>query len=148
MREILRRVGRDGRGANIVEMTLIMGILLILAAGVADLGRAFHSYIVITNAAREGARYGSRLPWDPDGIVAAVQAEAADAGVTFTEITVECRAGLGGGAIGCSLAASGDTIGVTVGKDDFQTFMGIFFGAGDLTLRYSAEMIVFGLDPD
>ena len=78
---------RDERGANLIEMALVTGLLLLMTAGAMDLGRAFHSYIVITNAAREGARYGSRFPWDGAEIQAAVQREAAASGVTVTGIS-------------------------------------------------------------
>ncbi len=41
-------------------MALILPVLLLLVAAVADFGRAFNSYIVINNAAREGARFAAR----------------------------------------------------------------------------------------
>jgi Flp pilus assembly protein TadG len=60
-----RRVGSGHndheRGANLVEMALIMPLLLLLIAAIADFGRAFNSYIVINNAAREGARFAGRV---------------------------------------------------------------------------------------
>jgi Flp pilus assembly protein TadG len=55
---------RTERGQNLVEYALAVSLLLLLLAGVADLGRAFYSYIQITNAAREGARTAVRLPCD------------------------------------------------------------------------------------
>lgn len=54
------RMRRDERGANLVEAALVVPILVLILAGVVDLGRAFSSYIVIANAAREGARAGAR----------------------------------------------------------------------------------------
>lgn len=50
------------RGATVVEMALLVPLLLLLAGGAIEFGRAFHHYIVITNVAREGARTASRLP--------------------------------------------------------------------------------------
>jgi Flp pilus assembly protein TadG len=41
-------------------MAVIVPVLLLLLAAVVDFGRAFDSYIVLTNAAREGARFASR----------------------------------------------------------------------------------------
>lgn len=55
------RMRRDERGANLVEAALVVPILVLILAGVVDLGRAFSSYIVIANAAREGARAGARF---------------------------------------------------------------------------------------
>ena len=55
---------RSERGQNLIELALVMPLLILLLTGIADLGRAFYSYIQITNAAREGARAASRLPCD------------------------------------------------------------------------------------
>ena len=51
---------RRRRGQSLVEMALILPVLLLLVAAAADFGRAFNSYIVINNAAREGARFAAR----------------------------------------------------------------------------------------
>ena len=53
---------RSERGANLVEFAIVVPLLLLILAGVVDFGYAFHDYIIITNAAREGARVASRLP--------------------------------------------------------------------------------------
>jgi Flp pilus assembly protein TadG len=50
------------RGQSILEMTFALPILLLILIAVIDLSRAFDAYIVLTNAVREGARYGSRDP--------------------------------------------------------------------------------------
>jgi Flp pilus assembly protein TadG len=44
-------------GQSLVEFALILPILLIVFLGVLDLGRSFYTYIALTNAAREAARY-------------------------------------------------------------------------------------------
>jgi Flp pilus assembly protein TadG len=60
-RRLPRRAScEDGQAA--VETVLVSLVLLLLFAGAADVGRMFYSYIVITNAAREGARTAARLP--------------------------------------------------------------------------------------
>jgi len=54
---------RGERGANLVEFAIITVLILLpLFAGIADLGRAFYSYIGLQNASREGARFASRAP--------------------------------------------------------------------------------------
>ena len=45
-------------GSNIVEFAFILPLLLILVSGIVDLGIALFDKAVITNAAREGARFG------------------------------------------------------------------------------------------
>ena len=44
-------------GAVIVESALTIGVLLLLLFAIMDLARAYNIYQVLTNAAREGARY-------------------------------------------------------------------------------------------
>lgn len=52
----LRALRRDGHGAQIVEFAIVVPILLLLVIGIFEFGRAYFSWIVITNGAREGAR--------------------------------------------------------------------------------------------
>ena len=47
---------KNDRGQAMAEMAIVLPILLLLLMGMVDLGRIFHSYMVITNASREGAR--------------------------------------------------------------------------------------------
>ncbi len=47
------------RGQSLTEFALALVILITLLAGVADLGRMFFAYIIIRDAAQEGAVYGS-----------------------------------------------------------------------------------------
>ena len=63
----IRTVGRRRRerGQSLVETAIVFPILLLLLAAVVDFGRAFDAYIVLTNAAREGARYGAIHPSTP-----------------------------------------------------------------------------------
>jgi len=51
-------------GQSMVEFALILVILLVLLSGIVDLGRAFYAYIIIRDAAQEGAVYGSIAPKD------------------------------------------------------------------------------------
>ncbi len=47
------------RGAALVEFALSLPLLLVVIAGIVDFGFVFQRYEVITNAAREGARFAS-----------------------------------------------------------------------------------------
>ncbi len=51
-----RSLFKNQRGQAMVELALVLPILILLLMGVVELGRIFHSYLVITNASREGAR--------------------------------------------------------------------------------------------
>lgn len=47
---------KNNRGQAIVEMALVLPIILLIMAGTIEFGRILHQYIVVTAAAREGAR--------------------------------------------------------------------------------------------
>lgn len=51
-----RRRARRDDGQALVEFALIMPVFLLLVMGVVEFGRAWNSYQVVTDAAREGAR--------------------------------------------------------------------------------------------
>ena len=50
---------RDEKGQALVEFTLLVPIFLILLFAIVDFGMGFHSWITVTNSAREGARLGA-----------------------------------------------------------------------------------------
>lgn len=47
---------KKNRGQAMVEFALVLPILLLLLFGMIEFGRVFHEYLVVTHAAREGAR--------------------------------------------------------------------------------------------
>lgn len=49
---------RNNRGAALVEFALIAPILVILVLGIVEFGCLLYDKAMITNASREGARYG------------------------------------------------------------------------------------------
>jgi Flp pilus assembly protein TadG len=77
----------SGRGSNLVEFALTLPVLLWLLFGIFDLGRAVFAQNVISNAAREGARYAITNPQDVDGIVQRVEATAV--GLDLENLTVQ-----------------------------------------------------------
>ena len=113
-------------GASLLETALVVPLLLLLLAGVLDVGRAYHTYITMLNAAREGARYGVNRPWDTGGIRAAVLNEASASGVD-----------LSGAAITITGGGSGGPLRVTV-RLDFPLIMGGILGAPSLPIQASA----------
>ena len=46
------------RGAELIEMVVVTPLLLLLLFGIIDFGFMFQRYVVLTNAAMEGARVG------------------------------------------------------------------------------------------
>lgn len=69
----VQRTARHERGQSMVELGIGMVVLLILVAGIADFGRIFFTYVVLRDAAEEGAIYGSIYPTDYNEIVARVR---------------------------------------------------------------------------
>ena len=55
VKPILRR-GRSERGAELIELALVLPILLLMFAAIMDFALMFQRYLVLSNAAREGAR--------------------------------------------------------------------------------------------
>ncbi|HET9360935.1 MAG TPA: TadE/TadG family type IV pilus assembly protein [Vicinamibacterales bacterium] len=55
MQTRLRRM-RQERGAALLEMALTLPLLLLVCVGILEFGRAYQTWQVMTNAAREGAR--------------------------------------------------------------------------------------------
>ena len=53
---------RKRKGQAAVELALILPVILLILMGLLDLGRLFYFEVAITNAAREGARYGAAHP--------------------------------------------------------------------------------------
>lgn len=121
------------KGQELIEFAILLPLLLLIAFGVLDLGRIFHVAITITNASREGARYGTFFPADAAGIIAATQAEALNSGIDLSSspIIVECPSG----------CASGLPIRVTV-QYDFQLIFGLVFPSTTLQIARYAEMMV------
>ena len=59
------------RGTALLEAAVTIPILLLIAVGIFEFGRAYQTWQVLTNAAREGARV-SVLPTGNDGAVVSV----------------------------------------------------------------------------
>jgi len=136
------RVGADRsreRGANLVELAVVMTLLLVLLAGAADVGRAFYSYIVIINASREGARFASHFPHLPDEIRLVTKQDATGSGVILQDddILIDPEGG--------APPHAGEPIRVSV-EYDFPTILSGMLGVDIITLRSSTQMVVFGLE--
>jgi len=58
---------RRQEGAVAVEMALILTLFMLLVGGVIDFGHAWYMEQVVTNASREGARYGITYQTDTNG---------------------------------------------------------------------------------
>ena len=128
-----------------VEFALILPIVVLLIAGLFDLGRAFFAVITISNAAREGARYGTLHPADTQGICDASWREVQSSGIILNNITV---------SISCSSTATclpTGTPSVTCPRDqpitmivnyNYDDMIFKFFFPAGINLQQQAEMLV------
>jgi len=97
---IVRRLRRSERAAEVIEMALVTPILLLLVMGIVEFGFMFQRYVVLTNAAVEGARVATLPGYTSADAQARAQSYAANGGVQGT-VTVTATAvalpGSGGG---------------------------------------------------
>jgi Flp pilus assembly protein TadG len=70
MRTIRRR---DDRGAAAVEFALVLPILVLLLFGMVTTGIAYSDHLSVTNAVREGARYGAAVDYTASGWATSVR---------------------------------------------------------------------------
>lgn len=54
-----RNLIRDDRGASLVEASILLPLLILLAIGLSEVGFLVIDYVTVTNSAREGARTGA-----------------------------------------------------------------------------------------
>lgn len=57
---ILKRLRKQKRGQSLVEFTLVLPFLLLLALGLVEAGFAMYHYLLVANSNREGVRLASR----------------------------------------------------------------------------------------
>jgi len=57
------------KGQSMVEMALTMPILVLIVAGILDLGRAYFTFIALSDAAAEGAAYAAIHPTDTAQVI-------------------------------------------------------------------------------
>ena len=86
-RTALARRLRSERGAELLEFAFVLPVMMLVLAGILDMGFLFKNYEVVTNAAREGARMAA-LPGRVDADVRSrVNAYLAAGGLTATATT-------------------------------------------------------------
>lgn len=71
----LRKYIKDNRGQSMVEFALMMPFLVLMMAGILDFSLILHQYMVVAQAAREGAR--TAAVGGDDGAVASTVKTAA-----------------------------------------------------------------------
>ena len=145
---IRKRKEKGEKGQALVEFALLVPIFLILLFAIVDFGMGFHSWITVTNSAREGARIGA-VQASTAEIEARVKATSdlinEDANMT---VTVGCGPSSDPPPTGTCPSQPGESVVVRVDYDyDLITPLAslVAFLSGDtigptLTLTSTAEM--------
>lgn len=111
----LRRKTRDQGGQSLVEFVLALPILLVIVFGIIEFASAWRTYQVVTNVAREAARFGV-VPTTTtiSAIEDRVDTLLVQSGLSLNTgrtRTVTCN---GGGTLGPPGCAAGDPVEVDV----------------------------------
>ena len=125
-----RSKGRREQGQDIIELALVLPLVLVIVMGIVDLGRAFNTYMVIVNAAREAARTAAVDPSATGSISEAALRETRRSGISDGAVTVTVIP-----------ANVGDPVQVTV-QTDFPLLSGVL-PFGTIPLSASVQMVRF-----
>ena len=130
--------GEVDRGQSLVELATGLTVVMILLAGIVDLGRALFAKVALLDAAEEGALYGSLQPGDVSGIESRIR-DNSDGPIDFTDtasvqVTVEYPGS----------ACVGNLLRVRV---DYQflvatPFIGTILGTQTVALSASSESLI------
>lgn len=83
---------RDKNGAVIIELAISIMLILLILLAIIELGFAFFTKAMVTNAAREGARYAVTIDADNDSIRQQVKNYISDSlltSITDADIIIE-----------------------------------------------------------
>lgn len=112
---------RSERGAALVEAAVTIPLLLLVAVGIFEFGRAYQTWQVLTNASREGARM------------------AAMPGTSNADVTERVRAYMASGAL---TKARDKTVIVGVIRNETMTINGVNHSASHVSIAYPYSFMV------
>ncbi len=64
---------RDERGSFTLELLVLLPLLMVIVFVILEFGRVYWQWVVVTNAAREGARFAVTQAFDPSADAAIMQ---------------------------------------------------------------------------
>ena len=127
------------KGQSLLEFALIVPILLIILAGVLDLGRLYYAYVAVTDAAAEGASYAAIHPQANERAEVLQRAQEASGALVRIDPTMV--------QVDCPAVAAGAPITVTVSYSFTVAtpLLNVMVPSGELRLRAVAtESILAG----
>jgi Flp pilus assembly protein TadG len=120
------------RGTAIVELALVLPIMLLMAMGVLDFGRAIYVRNALANAARDGARFATIDPRNTACIQSAAAANSSLANLTAANVSITRP--------GTLLPGQPITVAVQSTYQPLTPLIASTIGANSLTLSASATM--------
>jgi len=127
------------KGQSLLEFALIVPILLIILAGVLDLGRLYYAYVAVTDAAAEGASYAAIHPQANERAEVLQRAQEASGALVQIDPTMV--------QVDCPAVAAGAPITVTVSYSFTVAtpLLNVIVPSGELRLRaVASEPILAG----
>jgi Flp pilus assembly protein TadG len=141
MARLISHLRRKEHGAELIEMAIVLPLLLLVILGIVDFGFMFQRYVVLTNAAAEGARVASLPGYTTADVISRVASYATNGGITGTVSAVSTPVTLPGSDGG---TWPGRQVTVTyVYTFNYIGPIASFFGSGPngtVTLRSRATM--------
>ena len=134
---ILRGFKRRDDGQALVEFALLTPFLLVFLVGILEFGRAWNAHIVVTQAAREGARLAA-LGQSNSTVVSRAQAAATGLSPVTVTVTSSCPTGAGPGVDAVVQTSYAFSFVTPVGSIAAM-FGGVSYGS-PLTLTAQGEM--------
>jgi len=110
MRTLVARLRQNDEGAELIEMAIVLPLLLFLIMGMVDFGFLFQRYVVLTNAAVEGARVASLPGYSDTDVSDRVTAYATNGGIVGAVNTTTDPVTLPDGAGGAGWPGSQVTV--------------------------------------
>ena len=145
--KLVRQNASREEGQSFTEMAISLVFILILLAGIVDLGRMFFVFVALRDAAQEGASYASFCPADISGIQARVRSASSNPVNLYdtTAITIIISPDCANPA-NAALCDTGDGLTVTVGSPTFNFTMPFLGGVTiPLNARVTDTILTNGL---
>ncbi len=128
--KLLSKKQNQSAGQGLVEFSLTLPILMLILVGILDLGRLAATYVILTDAAREGARYGASTSANSTKIAQRIHGEVTGSLVDYTQMPAP--------VVTCSPDCSvGNSVQVQVTYP--FTFITTYIFAGVSTMNISAQ---------
>lgn len=123
-------------GQSLVELAVIVVLLLIIIAGVVEIGMIAYQYIIMHDAAQEGATYASIYPNSCEEIESRIRANLSQLDTSRMQIEILIN---GNACAPCpQRVQSGSTVQITVTDPSFPIttpFIGTFLGRQSIQIR-------------